>query len=90
MEAGITGTGTRSLTRSCPQGDAGMGKARRKLSHRGLRLHARVIPVAFPIGKTGHISGGMDVNMDRQREHGMDSDKRRPQAPSVEAGVTGT
>ena len=51
---------------------------------------ARVIPAAFPSGKTGHISGAMDVNMDRQREHGMDLDKRRPQAPRVEAGITGT
>ena len=67
-----------------------MGKARMRLSHRGLWLHARVIPAAFPSGKTGRISGAMDVNLDRQREPGMDSDKRRPQAPGVEAGITGT
>ena len=67
-----------------------MGKARMRLSHRGLWLHARVIPAAFPSGKTGHISRAMDVNMDRQREHGMDSDKRRLKAPGVEAEITGT
>ena len=90
MEAGITGLKMRQSTRSCPQGDARMGKARMRLSHRGLWLHARVIPAAFPSGKTGHISGAMDVNLARQREPGMDSDKRRPQAPRVEAGITGT
>ena len=67
-----------------------MGEVRGRFLNRGLRLHARVIPAAFPSGKTGHISGAMDVNLDRQREPGMDSDKRRPQAPSVEAGITGT
>ena len=86
VEAGITGTGTRSLTRSCPQGDARMGKARMRVPHRCLWLHARVIPAAFPSGKTGHISGAMDVNMDRQREPGMDLDKRRPQAPGPRRG----
>ena len=63
-----------------------MGKARRRFLNRGLWLHARVIPAAFPSGKTGRISGAMDVNLDRQREHGMDSDKRRTQAPGMEAG----
>ena len=66
-----------------------MGKARMRLSHRGLWLHAKVIPAAFLSGKTGHISGAMDVNMDRQREPGMDSDKRRPQAPGVDVRITG-
>ena len=92
VEAGITGPQMRQSTRvtsSFPQADAAMGEVRRRLSHRGLWLHARVIPAAFPSGKTGRISGAMDVNLDRQREPGMDSDKRRPQAPSVEAGITG-
>ena len=44
-----------------------MGKARMRLSHRGLWLHARVIPAAFPSGKTGHISRAMDVNMEWTR-----------------------
>ena len=67
-----------------------MGEVRRRWFNKGRRLHARVIPAAFPSGKTGHISGAMDVDMDRQREPGMDLDKRRPQAPRVEAGITGT
>ena len=82
VEAGITGTGTRSLTRSCPQGDARMGKARGRFLNRGLWLHPKVIPAAFPAERPA-ISGAMDVNMDRQREPGMDLDKRRPQAPGV-------
>jgi hypothetical protein len=53
-----------------------MGKVRRRLSHRGLWLHARVIPAPFPSGKTGHISGAMDVNLEWTRI----SDDRRPQA----------
>ena len=53
-----------------------MGKARMRLSHRGLWLHARVIPAAFPSGKTGRISGAMDVNL----EWTWISDDRRPQA----------
>ena len=89
MEAGITGLKMRQSTRSCPQGDARMGKVRGRFLNRGLWPHAKVIPAAFPSGKTGHISRAMDVNMDRQREPGMDSDKRRPQAPRVEAGITG-
>ena len=85
----LYGQSTR-VTSSCFQADAAMGKARMRLSHRGLRLHAKVIPAAFPSGKTGHIFGAMDVNLARQREPGMDSDKRRTQAPGVEAGITGT
>ena len=53
-----------------------MGKVRRRLSHRGLWLHARVIPAPFPSGKTGHISGAMDANMEWTRI----SDDQRPRA----------
>ena len=52
-----------------------MGEFRRKLSHRGLWLHSRVIPAAFPSGKTGHISGTVIVNL----EWTPISDNRRPQ-----------
>ena len=55
-----------------------MGKVRRRLSHRGLWLHARVIPAPFPSGKTGHISGAMDANMEWTRI----SDDRRPRCGS--------
>ena len=53
-----------------------MGEFRKKLSHRGLWLHARVIPAAFPSGNTGHISGAVNVNL----EWSWISDDRRPQA----------
>ena len=53
-----------------------MGKVRRRLSHRGLWLHAMVIPAPFPSGKTGHISGAMDANMEWTRI----SDDQRPRA----------
>ena len=76
VEAGITGLKMRQSTRSCPQGDARMGKVRGRFLNRGLWLHARVIPAAFPSGKTGHISRGMDVNL----EWTWISDDRRPQA----------
>ena len=52
-----------------------MGEFRRKLSHRGLWLHARVILAAFPSGNTGHISGTVNVNL----EWTWISDDRRPQ-----------
>ena len=52
-----------------------MGEFRRKLSHRGLWLHARVIPAAFPSGNTGRISGAVNVNL----EWTWISDDRRPQ-----------
>ena len=91
MEAGITGPQMRQSTRvtsSFPQADARMGKARMRLSHRGLRLHARVIPAAFPSGTTGHISGTVNANL----EWTWISDDRRPQAwkrgsPDPETGV---
>ena len=51
-------------------------RARRRFLNRGLWLHARVIPAAFASGKTGHISGAMDVNLEWTRI----SDDRRPQA----------
>ena len=61
-----------------------MAEFRRKLSHRGLWLHARVIPAAFPSGNTGRISGAMvNVNL----EWTQISDDRR--APGVEAWITG-
>ena len=41
-----------------------MGKARMRLSHRGLWLHARVIPAAFPSGKTGHFWKGVNAELD--------------------------
>ena len=78
-EAGMTGPQMRQSTRvipSCLQADAVMGEFRRKLSHRGLWLHARVIPAPFPSGKTGHISGAMDANMEWTRI----SDDQRPRA----------
>ena len=54
-----------------------MGKVRRRrFLNRGLWLHARVIPVAFPSGKIGRISGAMDVNLEWTRI----SDDRRPRA----------
>ena len=77
-EAGITGPQMRQSTRvtsSFPQADAAMGEVRRRVSHRGLWLHARVIPAAFPSGKTGHISGAVNVNL----EWTWISDDRRPQ-----------
>ena len=46
------------------------------MSHRGLWLHARVIPAAFPSGKTCHISGTVNVNLEWTRI----SDDRRPRA----------
>ena len=52
-----------------------MGKVRRRLSHRGLWLHARVIPAPFPSGKTGHISGAMDANMEWTR---ISDDRKGP------------
>ena len=76
MEAGITVPKKRQSTRSSPQDDARMGKGMRRFLNRGLWLHARVIPAAFASGKTGHISGAMDVNMEWTRI----SDDRRPQA----------
>ena len=56
-----------------PSGRPRIGKARMRLSHRGLRLHARVIPAAFPSGKTGHFWKGVNA------EFGS--------APAVEAGI---
>ena len=54
-----------------------MGKVRkRRFLNRGLWLHARVIPAAFPSGKTGHISRAMAVNLEWTRI----SDDHRPQA----------
>ena len=38
-----------------------------RLSHRGLRLHAKVIPAAFPSGKTGHIFGAVNANLEWTR-----------------------
>ena len=52
-----------------------MGKVRMRLSHRGLWLHARGIPAAFPSGKTGHISGAVNAKLEWTRI----SDDRRPQ-----------
>ena len=46
------------------------------MGQQGCRLRAKVIPAAFPSGKTGHISGAMDVNLEWTRI----SDDRRPQA----------
>ncbi len=68
---------------SCPQADAAMGKVRRRLSQG---------PVASRQGHPGSVPKREDRPHLRGhgREHGMDSDKRRPQAPSVEAGITGT
>ena len=79
VEEGLTCLYTRQSTRvtsSCFQADAAMGKARMRLSHRGLRLHAKVIPVAFPSGKTGHIFGAVNANLEWTRI----SDEHRPQA----------
>ena len=67
-----------------PAGRSRDGPGQEAMGQQGCRLRAKVIPAAFPSGKTGHISGAMG------REPGMDSDKRRPQAPGVEAGITGT
>ena len=55
-----------------------MGKGMRRFLNRGLWLHARVIPAAFASGKTGHISGAMDVNLEWTRI----SDDRRPRCGS--------
>ena len=78
MEAGITVPKKRQSTRSSPQDDARMGKGMRRFLNRGLWLHARVIPAAFASGKTGHISGAMDVNLEWTRI----SDDRRPRCGS--------
>ena len=52
--------------------------------NRGLWLHAKVEPGSVRKRKDlPHLRG-------HGREPGMDSDKRRPQAPGVEAGITGT
>ena len=45
-----------------------------RLSHRGLWLHAKVIPAAFPSGNTGYISGAVNVNLEWTRI----SDEHRP------------
>ena len=49
-------------------------------------------PLASRQGHPGSVSKRKDRTHLRGhgREHGMDSDKRRPQAPGVEAGITGT
>ena len=46
-------------------------------------LHAGVIPAAFPGEKTCPISGAVDASLDME----WTWDKRRPQAPGVEAGI---
>ena len=59
----VTGAWTWSLTRSCPQGDARMGKVRRRrFLNRGLLwLHARVIPVAVNLC---HFWKGVNAELD--------------------------
>ena len=52
------------------------GVRRRWFLDRGLRLHARVIPAAFPNGNLYHISGAVNVKL----EWTQISDDRRPQA----------
>ena len=65
--------------------EAGMGKVRRQwFLNRGRRLRAKVIPGIVPPAKSGHLPAAWSVNA------GMDLDKRRPQAPGLEAGITGT
>ena len=41
-----------------------MGKARMRLSHRGLWLHARVIPAAFSSGNLCHFWKGVNAELD--------------------------
>ena len=59
------------------------------------RVQEEVVPQGPVASRQGH-PGGVPTRKDRphlrgrQREPGMDSDKRRPQAPGVEAGITGT
>ena len=65
------------------EGQEAMVQLKAGAFNRGAGFTPRRIPAAFPSGKTGHISGAMD-------EPGMTLDKRRPQAPGVEAGITGT
>ena len=60
-------TATRRSTRvtsSFPQADAALGKARMRLSHRGLRLHARVTPAAFPSVNLCHFWKGVNAELD--------------------------
>ena len=59
-----------------PAGRSRDGPGQEVMGQQGCRLRAKVIPAAFPSGKTGHISGAMDVNLEWTRI----SDDRRPQA----------
>ena len=59
-----------------PEGRGRDGPGQEAMGQQGCRLRAKVIPAAFPSGKTGHISGAMDVNLEWTRI----SDDRRPQA----------
>ena len=59
-----------------PAGRSRDGPGQEAMGQQGCRLRAKVIPAAFPSGKTGHISGAMDVNLEWTRI----SDDRRPQA----------
>ena len=82
----MTGLKLRQSTLQAPKATPEWARSGRRFLNRGLWLHARVIPAAFPSGKTGHISRAVDANLE---VNGMDLDKRRPQAPGVEAGITG-
>ena len=57
-----------------------MGETRIRVSHRSLWFHAK--------GTRYRERSATDARH-RQREPGMDLDERRPQAPGVEAGITG-
>ena len=66
VEAGITGLRNAAINPSnfvIPSGRRRDGRGQEEVVlNRGLRLHARVIPAAFPSGKACHISGAVDVN----------------------------
>ena len=50
-----------------PAGRSRDGPGQEAMGQQGCRLRAKVIPAAFPSGKTGHISGAMDVNLEWTR-----------------------
>ena len=80
MEAGMTGLKMRRSTRSSPQGDARMGKVRRRFLNRGLRLHARDVPAAFPSGNLCQFWKGVNAKLKRGVPRRGDRDHRKPTA----------